>query len=203
MVRIIAFLSYLTAVSSVSAFGQDPGFISRPIEARACPASDSLIGTAGGRVKGDISGSYRTDLRLTSAYSHSKPRGQHHSPVHELSVTMQFRGPPPTPAPPLILQVNVKERQVRPPDSLLVTLRLDDSIETVLGTATSSQYRDFMPADIQTYLVTMNVDAFAALARARKAGGTIGMSPFDFAGDDLKSIRALFVAGICGWTVNH
>jgi len=203
MVRTIAFLSYLTALSSVNAFGQDPGFISRPIEARACPASDSLIGTTGGRVKGDISGSYRTDLRLTSAYIYSKPRRQHNSPVHELSVTMQFRGPPPMSAPPLILQVNVKERQVRPPDSLLVTLRIDDSIETVLGTAKSSQYRDFTPADIQTYLVTMNADAFAALARARKAGGTIGMSPFDFAGDDLKSIRALFVAGICGWTVNH
>ncbi len=181
---------------------QDSGLLARPIFARACPASDSAIGTHGERMAGHISGSFRTDLGRTSAGLYRGLPKSERPGVRSVAARMQFAGPPPTPAPGLILQLEVGRRDSLPLDQRAVVLELDGTTLN-LGAARLSPYRPLAPNDLWVYLISLSPGQFRRLAAVRSLRGRIGPDSFTVAPELLQDIRALYVAGVCGWRYNH
>lgn len=182
---------------------QDSGLIARPIFTRACPASDSAIGTHGERMRGRISGSYRTDLGRTSAGLYrGLPRSEMPG-VRSVAARMQFTGPPPTAAPGMVLQLDVGRRTPLPEDQRGVVLELDGGRTIGLGKAELSPYHPLAPNDLRTYLAPLSPEQFRQVAAAGSLRGRIGSDTFNVAPELLEDLRALYVAGVCGWRYNH
>jgi len=199
-------LASCLAVGALHAQAPDPGIIARKVNAHACSASDSLIGTHGEWVKAELRGSWRSDLDVTAINATANMEKVHKHPpgVQEIWPSVQFRGLPPKLDPGLSVTVAMPHSNAPADSTLPLILILDDTLVLGPGTARlSTGMPELGITDHRDYTAHLSPPGFRAVAKAQRIAGALAADSFQLSPKSVQSFRALYVAAVCGWPVNQ